>query len=151
MATEFDKHATRGNEILNKLASELNVSPDKALRILRAVLHAVRKHFNIEESMQLLSQLPMSLKGLYADQWNPRQEIHRLHHIDEFLDEVRSYDLQLAAFDFGNNTSAGKIVQSVFRVISEYTTHGEFQDMLASFPQEIKSFVQESLAQPHGK
>ena len=145
MATEFDNYAAKGNEILNKLTEELQVPGDMALRILRAVLHATRDHLSIEESVQVLSQLPMAIKAIYADQWDATREIYRIHHLNQFLDEVRSYDKELAGYDFGNNESAGKAVKTVYKILSAYLSYGEFQDIIAVLPLELKGFIQESI------
>ena len=145
MATEFDNYAAKGNEILNRLTEELKLPKGKALRILRAVLHATRDHLSIEESVQVISQLPMAVKGLYADQWDATKERYRIHHVNEFLEEVRSYDKELAGFDFGNNETTGKAVKTVYRILSSYLSYGEFQDIMAVLPLELKEFVQESM------
>jgi uncharacterized protein (DUF2267 family) len=90
MATDFDKYAAKGNEFLHMLADDLQVPTDKALRILRAVLHANRNHLDHGESLQLLSQLPMALKSVYVDQWHLSPGFKRIHHVKQFLDEIRA-------------------------------------------------------------
>ena len=64
MSLDFEKYAVKGNEFVRLVAEELDVSLDKAGRIIRAVFHALRNRRSHEESFQLLVQLPMSLKGV---------------------------------------------------------------------------------------
>lgn len=145
MATDFDKYAARGNEMLNALSEELHVPPEKSLRILRSVLHAIRDHLTVAESMQALSQLPMILKAVYVDQWNVSRQQPRIHHVSQFLDEIREHDKGMSGYDFGNNESAQKAVRTVLKVLSYYISEGEFQDLIAVMPEEIKKFMHDSL------
>ncbi|MFI5185289.1 MAG: hypothetical protein ACHQF0_01040 [Chitinophagales bacterium] len=48
MSLDFEKSAAKGNEMLNMLAEDLKVPRDKAGRILRAVLYAMRSRIKSE-------------------------------------------------------------------------------------------------------
>lgn len=145
MSLDFEKYAAKGNELLNMLAEDLKVPRDKAGRILRSVLHALRRHLSIDESFQVLSQLPMALKGVYVDQWNPSQSYQRIHKLEEFFDEIRSEDKGLAGYDFGNNEKAKKAVSAVFKTLTYYLSEGEFEDFIAMMPVELKKFIRDSI------
>ncbi|HVZ55614.1 MAG TPA: DUF2267 domain-containing protein [Chitinophagaceae bacterium] len=145
MPSEFDKYAAKANELLHILAEDLQVTQDKAFRILRAVLHAIRRHLEIHESLQLLAQLPMMIKAVYVDQWHIGGEFKRIHHLNQFLDEVRACDKGLAGFDFGNDANAMKAVRAVFRSLQYYLSEGEFNDLLAVMPQDVKKFIADSI------
>lgn len=147
MTTDFNKYAAKGNELLKVLAEDLEIPRGKAGRILRAVLHALRDHLSIEESLQVISQLPVALKGVYVDQWNMPQKNPRIHHVKQFLDEVRKYDAGLAGYDFGNDESAGRVVKAVFKTLNNYLSDGEFEDIIAVLPTEIKEFIRDSIGQ----
>jgi uncharacterized protein (DUF2267 family) len=144
---DFDKYASKGNEVLNTLAEDLQIPRDKASRILRAVLYAIRNHLSIQESLQVISQLPMALKGIYVDQWSEPHVVSRIHHVKQFLDEVREFDKGTAGYDLGNDESAGRAVQAVFRTLNNYISDGEFEDMIAFMPVEIKEFIRKSIEQ----
>jgi uncharacterized protein (DUF2267 family) len=81
MALDFEKYAAKGNEFVRLVAEDLQVSHDRAGRIIRAVFHALRNRLNHEESFQLLAQLPMVLKGVYVDGWHFDKDFHRIRHI----------------------------------------------------------------------
>lgn len=147
MATDFNKYAAKGNELLKILAEDLEIPPGKAGRILRSVLHALRNHLSIEESLQVISQLPVALKGVYVDQWNMPQKNPRIHHVKQFLDEIRKCDAGLAGYDFGNDESAGRVVKAVFKTLNNYLSDGEFEDIIAVLPAEIKEFIRDSIGQ----
>jgi uncharacterized protein (DUF2267 family) len=145
MATEFDKYAAKGNEFLHMLANDLHIPDDKALRILRAVLHATRNHLAIGESLQVLSQLPMALKAVYVDQWHLSPEFKRIHHVKQFLDEIRACDKGLAGYDFGDDEAAKKAIKAVYRGLHYYLSDGEFDDMIAVMPAELKKLISDSI------
>lgn len=147
MTLDFNKYASKGNEMLKMLSEDLQIPRDKAGRILRAVLHGLRSHLNIEESLQVLSQLPMMLKAVYVDQWNPSQEFHRIHTMHEFIDEIRKEDGKTAGYDFGNDEQASKAISAVFRTLTYYLSEGEFEDMNAVLPASLKKFVNDSIGE----
>lgn len=147
MSLDFDKYAAKGNEMLHMLADDLQVPVDKAGRILRAVIRALRNQLNIDESFQVLAQLPMALKAVYVDQWNPNQPITRIHTVDEFLDGIRQQDGKSAGYDFGNNESARRALRAVFRTLTYYLSEGELDDIKAVLPAELKKFINESIGE----
>ena len=112
------KYAVKGNEFVRLVVEELEVPRDKAGRIIRVVLRALRNRLSHEESFQLLAQLPMSLKGVYVDGWRFDKDFNRISHINEFLDEVRQEDGGLAGYDFSNNSKARVAVASVFKALN---------------------------------
>jgi uncharacterized protein (DUF2267 family) len=146
MALDFEKYAAKGNEFVRLVADELPVSRDKAGRIIRAVFHTLRDRLSHEESFQLLAQLPVALKGVYVDGWKFEKDFKRITHIGDFLNEVRTEDGVLAAYDLGNNERAEKAVTAVFRAMSYFISDGEFRNVIAVLPEEIKQFVNKSLA-----
>jgi len=144
MSLDFNKYAAKGNEVVNMLSEDLKVPRDMAGRILRAVLHAVRNHLGIDESLQVISQLPMALKAVYVDGWNPSRSFRRIHHLAEFLDEIRNEDSNQAGYDFGNNQRAQEAVRAVFRTLNYFLSKGELADLAAVMPAEIGDFIKES-------
>jgi uncharacterized protein (DUF2267 family) len=145
MSLEFEKYAAKGNEFLKLVSDELQVPKNKGGRIIRAVFHALRNRLSIEESFQLLAQLPVALKGVYVDGWKIDREFVRIHHIDEFLEEVRKEDMEQASYDFGNDQHARKAIAAVFKAMRYYVSEGEFNDILAEMPAELKKFVKKTV------
>lgn len=143
--TEFDTYAARGNELLGMLSEELEVTTTKALRILRCVLHVIRDHLSTAESLQLIAQLPIIVKGIYVEQWNTQTKKQRLHSLTEFLNEIRDYDDKLAEYDFGTAAATEKIVKAVFKTLHFYISDGEFEDLIAALPVPLKKFISDSI------
>ena len=146
MSLDFEKYVAKGNEFVHLVADDLQIPRDKAGRIIRAVLHALRNRLSHEESFQLLAQLPMVLKGVYVDGWHFDKDFNRISHIDDFLDEVRKEDGGLAGYDFGNNKKAAKAVSAVFKAMNYFISEGEMNDITDVLPVELKDFIRESLS-----
>ena len=145
MSLDFEKKG-EGNEFVRLVAEELEVSVDKAGRIIRAVFHALRNRLSHEESFQLLAQLPVSLKGVYVDGWRFNKDFHRISYINDFLDGVRQEDGGLAGYDFGNNSKAGVAVASIFKALNYFVSEVEMNDIIDVMPTELKQFIKESIA-----
>lgn len=147
MVIDFDKYALKGNEFIRFVALDLEVPRDKAGRIVRAVLHALRDRLSFEESFQFMAQLPMAIKALYVEGWKYSVERSRIRHLDELLAAIREVDGKLSGFDFGNDVQALRAVQAVFNALYEYVSPGEMRDVLDLLPSSIRELVrQPSLA-----
>lgn len=141
----FEKYSHKANEILNELSEKLGCpgDKDKAWRILRSVLHALRNRLTVEESLQLTAQLPMYLKALYVDGWKLRKDSYKIKHIDEFLDEVYMESTNTGYYDFPNSTVVYHSVISVFSVLRMHISPGEVENIVSTLPRELKSLWNE--------
>ncbi len=139
------KNAVKRNEFVRLVAEELEVPLDKAGRIIRALIHALRNRLSYKESFQLLAQLPVSLKGVYVDGWRFNKIFNRISHINDFLDEVRQEGVGLAGYDFGNNAKAAVAVASVFKALNYFVSEEEMNDILDVMPSGLKQFIKESI------
>ncbi|HPM32772.1 MAG TPA: DUF2267 domain-containing protein [Chryseolinea sp.] len=62
---DFEKYAMKGNEFLHALAVNLKDSDRAhAARIVRSTFRVLRNRLSVEESLQLIAQLPMALKSV---------------------------------------------------------------------------------------
>lgn len=144
MTINFEHYAQKGNLFLNELAAELGTGDrDQAARITRAVFHTLRDTITVHESLQLLAQLPMALKAVYVDGW--RIENHkRLKSEEEFLFNIANEDSINAWKDFSDITGVRIAVIITFRVMRNYVSDGEFNDIQAVLPDAVKYLVEES-------
>ncbi len=140
MALNFDKFATKGNKFLKDLAKELGHPKDKAKagRKLRAVLHAIRDQLPMEESLQLLAQLPMFLKAIYVENWNIHKKKKKIKHIKAFTDLIKQYDFKTADHDFISDEEVENAAVVIFLCLRKYISLGEMEDIKAVLPKELK-------------
>ena len=146
MALDFEKYAAKGNEFVHLVSEDMGISRDKAGRIINAVLHALRNHLTLEESFQLMAQLPMVLKAVYVDGWVYNKAYIRIKHIDDFLEEVRREDGNRAGYDFGDNEKTRVAVAAIFKALNYFISEGEMNDISDILPKEMKEFIKESIA-----
>lgn len=140
MALNFEKFAAKGNEFLNKLASRLGdeENRDRAGRVLRCVLRALRNRLTVEESLQLVSQLPMAIKAVYVDGWKIHHEFIRIKTIDDFSQEVMKEDGLSVWRDFSSIEEAKEAIEAVMKTMADYVSAGELHDVIDLMPKEIK-------------
>lgn len=149
MALNFLKYAEEGQHFVNNLAADLG-HPEETGRtgiLLRAVLHVLRERLTIAESFNLISQLPMALKGIYADNWIYHEKPHKMKTKEEFAEEVEKHQAQYGEQAFSWNKPTEEIIQIVFRALNKYISQGEMEDIIAQMPLELKSFFRESMNQ----
>ena len=146
MSLGFKKNAVKRNEFVRLVAQDLEVSLDKAGRIIRALIHALRSRLSYKESFQLLAELPVWLTVVYVAGWRFDKNFNRISHVNDFLDEVRQEDGGLAAYDFGKNSKAGVAVASVFKALKYFVSEEEINDIFNVMPTELKQFIKESIA-----
>lgn len=147
MAINFEQYAQKGNQFLNELAAELgNSSKEQAGRLTRAVFRTLRDVLTINESFQLISQLPMALKSVYVDGWdiNIRKALRTEK---DFLNNVAGEEGPTAWEDFSDMNDIRRAVVATFRVMRNYVSEGEFNDIESELPAQLKKMVEDSKGQ----
>lgn len=136
----FDKYATQGKEFEHEFAEALGMSnnQDKAGRIAKSVLHALRDRITVDENAHLLSQLPMAWKGIYVDQWEPAKTPKEYETWDEFLNVVKQQDEPVEDNDFEWDTKAKPAVQGVLNVLKKNVTAGQAEHVKNMLPKELQ-------------
>ena len=140
MATDFDRYASMGREIVHHLDLELGgQGPEHAGRVLRAVLHALRNRLTTAESIHLVAQLPMALKGIYVDGWKMGNPDHRIRTAEDLAQEVIREGGRTAWRDFSGTGDANRALQAVMKILSEYVSPREWSDIEANLPADLRA------------
>jgi uncharacterized protein (DUF2267 family) len=72
LAHIWDKAMSKSNAWLSDLSYELgSENAHLTLVALRAVLHALRDRLPPDEAVDLAAQMPLIIKGVYFDGWDP--------------------------------------------------------------------------------
>lgn len=85
---EFEKYADEGNHFVNEVTGLLEWERPKAARITQAVLHALRDRVHVNEAIHFAQGLPMALKGVFIDQYEPGRVPVVIRDKDDFLDFI---------------------------------------------------------------
>jgi uncharacterized protein (DUF2267 family) len=142
MTNLFKNQALEANQFTNDLALLLG-TPDNAehaLRVLRSVLHALRKKITVFESLHIISQLPLILKGIYVDGWESDQTLSEAETIDDFLDLIRNFTTK-SETDFANAEEAKEKIRIVFFALRQYVSEDELEHVRDELPKEIAEMV----------
>jgi uncharacterized protein (DUF2267 family) len=136
---QLEKYFAERNEFLKELSENLNHpnNPDQVERALRAVLHILRERLTIQESLHVLSQLPVFLKLLFIEGWKYHEKPERIRSIEKFKEAVKDEQFKLGERDFDWAMSTEKIINTILVSLRKYISRGEILDVLATLPAEL--------------
>ncbi|MGZ9096852.1 MAG: DUF2267 domain-containing protein [Micavibrio sp.] len=127
----FDKTLQSTNMWLNEISDELGTDRQQSFHALKAVLHALRDRLLLDESAHFSAQLPILVRGIYFDGWNPAHTPNRergedmfLNHVAEGLQNIRPVDPESAC-------------RAVFSVLERHISKGEMSDIKVSLPKVV--------------
>lgn len=146
MPLNFEKHAQKGNKFINDVAKQLGNKSDtaKAGKLVRAVFRTLRNHLTLEESFNLLAQLPLALKGVYVHEWTPARKRDLSRKKIDFIEEVLKYADGTSLHGFSDIKRGTEAVHVVLNVLKQYISPGEFSNMEAVLPKQLKKLLKES-------
>lgn len=142
MLFDFPKHEEHAYSFLKKVAAELKSPKDlkHASRVLTAVLHTLRDHISVTEGIQFISQLPLYIKAVYVEKWNPSKH-SRVKRAKGFLKEVKINSGPSGLVDFKNIETTKEKVVAIFNVIRHYVSDGAMNDIRSQLPVEIGNLI----------
>jgi uncharacterized protein (DUF2267 family) len=105
----------------------------RAYHALGAVLHALRDRLTVVEAADLGAQLPLLIRGLYYEGWNPNGKPIKERRREDFLAHIA------AAFRSDAATFPESIAWAVFKVLERHVSAGELRDVRHVLPAPIRS------------
>mgnify|MGYP000343625315 CR=1 FL=1 len=143
MALRFDEYAAKGKSFVAEVAKALGTEDqERAGRMLRCVLRALRNRLTIEESFQFISQLPMAIKAIYVDGWKVRMNPSKIKHIEDFRTEVMKEDDFAAVKDFDHEGAVDEAIIAVFEVLGRHVSAGEIEHVLNALPAALRATLE---------
>lgn len=81
MVLNFNAYAKEGNLFLKDCSEQFDLGEDKdkTSGISTDIMHCLRAIKPIEESLQLIAQLPMPLKALYVNGWTIKRQKPKIY------------------------------------------------------------------------
>jgi uncharacterized protein (DUF2267 family) len=122
------------NVWLKELAQELGWDDrERVYHALRSVLHALRNRLTVDEAADLGAQLPLLIRGVYYEGWDPSSTPVKERHKEAFLKHVTA--------DFRDDAGVypEAIAWAVFKLLERHVSSGEIKDVLHVLPREIRS------------
>lgn len=107
-------------------------TPEEAYAVLRAVLHTIRDRLPVNDAAHMSAQLPLIVRGIYYEGWNPASVPKRLSEQD-FYDEVRKkLERKCAAVD------ERTLSEIIFDVLNHHLTPEEVVHVRQHLPKELQ-------------
>jgi uncharacterized protein (DUF2267 family) len=97
---------------------------------LRAVLHALRDRLTPKEASDFAAQLPMLIRGLFYEGWNPAKVPKKMDK-EEFIERIRQ------EFIYKIDQRTEQLIGIVFSALKPYITKGELDDIKSVLPKDI--------------
>ncbi len=125
----FDRYLTESKTWLHELCSYLGIDDDdKAARIFRAVLHAIRDRIPTSEAIHLGAQLPIIWKGVYYEGFKMHEPV-RIRQEDEWLEFIRSKNAFADETDFPTLDHTYYAFQDVMSFLKDHISEGQYNQI----------------------
>ena len=132
----IDRTVEKAHIWINDVADELgSTDGHHAYRVLRAFLHAVRDHLPVNEAAALAAQLPIFVRGVFYEGWNPSATPEQTRDLDSFLQRIAS-EARLVG-----ETEASFDASAASRVLSRHISSGEAESLMNALPRHLREFL----------
>jgi uncharacterized protein (DUF2267 family) len=132
----IDRSVEKTHIWLNELSEELATEDGHhAYRVLRAFLHALRDHLSVNEAAALAAQLPIFVRGIFYEGWDPSRTPDHARDLDSFLRRIAD-EARLAG-----ETEASFAAAAAGRVLARHLSPGEAGSVLRVLPGHLREFL----------
>jgi len=104
----------------------------KAYHALRVVLHTLRDRLPVDHAAALGAQLPMLIRGIYYEGWNPSKAPLKERKKMDFLDHIG------AEFLYETDAEVEEVTRAVLSVLAKHISKGEVESVKLTLPHEIR-------------
>jgi uncharacterized protein (DUF2267 family) len=128
----FDKTLETTHIWLNEICNDLGPDKQVAWKVLSTVLHKLRDRLPIGLSAHLGAQLPLLVRGVYYDQFEPSKVPTECNSREEFVAEVAEWLNDTRPVD------PDLAVRSVFGVLSRHISEGQVNKVREALPRSLR-------------
>ena len=128
----FDKTIQTTNSWLNEITEVLGPDRQLAWKVLSTVLHKLRDRLPVDVAAHLGAQLPLLVRGVYYDQFQPAKQPSSCRDLDEFVAEVQEWLTDVRP------VNAKDAVDAVFALLSRHVPEGQLVIVRNSLPGSIR-------------
>jgi uncharacterized protein (DUF2267 family) len=120
---------------LHELSDELDgIGRRRAYHVLRGVLHTLRDRLLVDEAAHLGAQLPLLIRGIYYESWDPSHKPEKLT-VEEFLARVRTEAM------LEPDIQPEDASRAVVRLLYAHIAPGEVDQALDMLPRDIRRAI----------
>ena len=128
----FDKTLETTHIWLNAICRDLGPDKQIAWKVLSTVLHKLRDRLTLNLAAHLGAQLPLMVRGIYYDQFEPGKMPAELRSREEFVAEVAEWLSDTRPVD------PEDAIRSVFRVLSRHISEGQVNKVRDALPKGLR-------------
>ena len=136
----FDKTLQTTHIWLAEIMAELGPDRQRAYHALRATLHALRDRLPLNLAVHLGAQLPLLVRGIYYDSWDPQPETTRERKQEEFLERVA------AGLQGTRPVNVEQATRAVLGTIGRHVTAGQVEKVRDALPKNIQALWPDTAA-----
>lgn len=129
----FDHTIQETNIWLKELMGDLGPDRQRAYDALRATLQTLRDRLTVEEATDLGAQLPMLVRGIYYEGWNPAKTPEKLRTREDFLARLNEHIQEMRPMN------AEQVARAVFGVLDRHITAGQAAHVQGLLPRDVRS------------
>lgn len=131
----FDRTVQKTNQLLADIEEDLDWQDrrEQTYSALRFTLHALRDRLQVNASANFASQLPMLVKGVYFDGWDPANVPQKMDK-EEFLDRIQE------KFNYSVE-SLEEVVKVVLDNLIKHMDERTAKDVKDSLPSDIADLL----------
>ena len=128
----FDKTLETTHVWLKEIMADLGPDKQVAWKVLSTVLHKLRDRLSINLAAHLGAQLPLLIRGVYYDQFEPSKMPSECRNREEFVAEVAEWLTDTRPVDPNDAVSA------VFKVLSRHVSAGQIEHVKQALPRPLR-------------
>ena len=128
----FDRTLETTHIWLNEICNDLGPDKQVAWKVLSTVLHKLRDRLTINLAAHLGAQLPLLVRGIYYDQFEPGKMPSDFRSREEFIAEVAEWLSDTRPVD------PVEAIRSVFRVLSRHISEGQINKVRDARPKSLR-------------
>lgn len=129
----FDETLHATNTWLHELTSRLDLKDrQQGYRLLRVCMHTLRDSLSVNASANLSAQLPMLIRGIYYEAWQPEHLPKRARTLEEFLTPIDE------AFSASPDFDAAAGFQEFISVMRLHVSAGEMNRLQKNMTDDVK-------------
>jgi uncharacterized protein (DUF2267 family) len=128
----FDRTFETTHVWLNEICSDLGPDKQVAWKVLSTVLHKLRDRLSINLAAHLGAQLPLLIRGVYYDQFEPGRMTGMSRSREDFVGEVAEWLSDTRPVD------PEEAIRSVFRVLSRHISEGQVNKVRDALPKSLR-------------
>ena len=128
----FDKTIHVTNAWLRDIMEEIGPDRQTAWKVLSVVLHQLRDRLPVEVAAHLGAQLPLLVRGVYYDQYQPGEMPADWNSMEELVEEVADW------LSDTRPVNPNVAIRAVFGVLSERVPEGQIRKVRHALPRRVR-------------